>query len=495
MGAARGGRRWLWAVVLIASAMAAVVVVWLLRPAKLSGLVRARASHARSSVARIERALAHDRTRVQGVAKHRFLAAEPELAEARALLDKQTAAATRARSLGASIGRLLERDRAEDGPEIDIAANQIRAIAAGGIGRAQRINALVVRLSQLLRYRDQAPALRKQASDDAAAIAAQPPPALLAAVGAVRKRNAAAGEHLEARFAGAAKEHARAKAIAARVEAAWAKKPVAYVAAGRAADALHALRQQVDQRAARARQSIADLDHDVDRILVDMRPKRHCDGSVCSSHQHKVTVVRDGRVVSSSWVGIEATTYDAHRSSLGLVLSSKPRGYVDEQANHVPHPPGYNYVGRTGYGVWHVASADPVERPTKPPEPKKMPAIAAKQRGPTTVAATWIFARGRSFEQFCGPKRVRQDDYQAYHDAIYEKKPYFGNGQRKRYGTGGWITMPCFNKSEYAVFLAAVAARRAAAAAAAARRYRGYRRTGRRRSGFGYRRSYGGYGK
>ena len=140
-------------------------------------------------------------------------------------------------------------------------------------------------------------------------------------------------------------------------------------------------------------------------VLEDMQES----GTFVPIYYHKYRIVQGERAVTTDWLQVPKSVYQANEQFLGMTLASKSADGVDA----TPHPPGYGYVGNPQYGSWQTGSG----------------------------GSFWVFyGQYALMRDLLGMGRgpIFQRDYNTYRDYRTQRRPYYG--PKKEYGTGGTVT-------------------------------------------------------
>lgn len=466
-----------WVGIIIVAIIVVVVVVVALVPSPLSNYTKSTARDALRKLDAAEAKLGAHEKRIGALTRKypAYLKRRVELVRARADLKRRKEALKRADDAAKQLMTLLERDRSEDRMKVFRSTSRVKSRSRRAVDSLSRS---LEPLESVVAYRRDAAKIAAGAARDKKLAAEMPTASLRTAVRAASKQHPKAAAALRERMKKFAPLERRADALVAAFESARSSKPVAYVKAGRAAEALAKTVGSMTALTARTEQSIADLDHDIDKILADMRSR----GTI---YEHRYRIVTDGKAKLSKWVTVRHTYYLAHMEHLGMGLFSKPRGLLDEQANTVAHPPGYNYVGRPSYGHWVPAAAARAgdktpagarraEAGERAPASKGKPGMRWEFDGDHAGYAKALCATGAL-------PAITFAGYTAYRSAHDAGRAYFGSS--KRFGTKGSHSKRDYHKSLFLTRRRHVGSTRA-----------GYR-SGGYRSGYHRTGSYGGYGK
>ncbi|MCA9667732.1 MAG: hypothetical protein KC503_19165, partial [Myxococcales bacterium] len=345
-----------WAALIIGAVFVIGIVVLLLMPGHLRPELISRAERQSDRFGKLLASYKQDEKRLGKLIKAypKYMNAQPEVKQVLFQMRMRKSSLDRGEKILKEVDAIIKKDRQENNHDLRVAFNKLGNLHLIESSRAKKVAAMIKDVVRVRGYRSEAAAIHKRALADAKRVATDmPPDALVDKLRALRRTNPTASGYIARRIASVPRQRQQALAIFKQHQVAFGATPKKYVRAGRQAEALHSLVVKMDSQIKSAEQSLADLDHDVDKILVDMqRAATKCAAGVCSNTHHRYKIVRDGKVTTSGWLPVKLAYYRTHEKDLGLVLSSKPRGIVDEQANHYAHPPGYNYVGRQGYGYW-----------------------------------------------------------------------------------------------------------------------------------------------
>lgn len=346
-----------------------------------------------------------------------FLGDLPEIKEARARLGKQKTLLTAARGRAdGELAALLEADKASDG---DAVISLSRDIAEDASKSLAGVTTAASSARQLLAYKKDHSLIVETARQRITAAPGLANDAGLTqqiALGATTCPDAKG--KLEARQQKMGEHAAQIAASGAELERLAAQSPVPYVAAGRTAEAIGAGFDKLGKMRADLKNDVASLSKSVDKILVDMKRE---DGKYYQKHKF----IENGVSRTTGWMEVTPSVYNTHRDHLGMSLYSKPECVLEEDAQKVAAPPGYNYVGNTRYGYWDQSG-------------------------------------GRSFWVFYGQYALMRDllwggrgryspiyrtNYRSYRSTTRSGKPFFGS--KKQYGTKGSLTKTRYSNSNY----------------------------------------------
>ncbi|MBU0549993.1 hypothetical protein KKF91_00340 [Myxococcota bacterium] len=200
------------------------------------------------------------------------------------------------------------------------------------------------------------------------------------------------------------------------MEAKAKASPVDFAACGRLSEAIdHSAAALIKSQAA-LRADLKTLNRSEDKILIDMRRE--------PSPAHKYKYIRGGDAQEGPWEPVTVAFYDQHSGHLGMALESKPECTLPEEATRVASPPGYAYVGNARYGTWERRNGMQV----------------------------WIFNSHYRMHRdrlwgAGGYQPIQHQNWKSYQTSTSKGQPYFGAA--KQYGTQGSYTQKRFANSQY----------------------------------------------
>ncbi len=140
-------------------------------------------------------------------------------------------------------------------------------------------------------------------------------------------------------------------------------------------------------------------------ILEDMQES----GTFIPYYYHKYRIIQGERAITTDWLQVSQSFYDANQQFLGMTLVAKGSDGVDGK----PQPPGYSYVGNPQYGSWQTGSG----------------------------GSFWVFyGQYALMRDLLGMGRgpIFQRDYNTYRNYRTQGRTY--HGPNKEYGTRGTVT-------------------------------------------------------
>ena len=129
---------------------------------------------------------------------------------------------------------------------------------------------------------------------------------------------------------------------------------------------------------------------------------------------HKYRIIRGDKVEYTDWQEVKEDAFASVEDFLGMDLESKPAGFFASEQIGVPAPEGMSYVGNPVYGNWKTESDG---------------------------SRFWEFyGQYAMMRDLLGGHRYSYSEWDDWNRNFRGKKPYYGEGDDERYGSGGSVT-------------------------------------------------------